>query len=326
LLVKEASPSDESLPFVSVVVPTFNERATIAQVIEALLAQTYPSHLCEIIVSDNGSNDGTPDIVKTYEVKLLCEPDRSSYRARNRAIEIAQGEYIAFTDGDCVAKPDWLMTLIERARSEACSLVGGRIENVVLRENFANQLLANRRSAAERRLSVERDQCLQGGNMLVARKLFQQLGRFSPVMRGGDMEFAHRAVAAGERVVYAEDAVVLHQCDLSNWDYLVRAFSVRFGQAANNTAKLSMRGYLRMICGVPWRPGLGAARETMARLNLSGSAMLCRLWLYLWLERMMAYWGGCVGTLCWAWRRLRGQHGQAGLGPMSGTQATGSST
>lgn len=320
--MKERCPGDESLPFVSVVVPTLNEKATIAQVIEALLGQSYPSQLCEIIVSDNGSNDGTPDIVKTYDVKLLWEPDRSSYRARNRAIEIAQGEYIAFTDGDCVAEPDWLMALIERARSEACSLVGGRIENVVVRENFANQLLANRRSAAERRLSVERDQCLQGGNMLVARELFQQLGCFSPVMRGGDMEFAHRAVAAGERVVYAEDALVLHQCDLSNWDYLVRAFGVRFGQAANNTAKLSMWGCLRTICGVPWRPGLGFARETMARLSLSGSSVLWRLWLYLWVERTMAYWGGCAGTLCWFWRSLRGQDG---LGPMPGTQPTGSS-
>ena len=101
------------LPFVSVIVPAYNEHLTIANCIEALLAQDYPADRREIIIVDNNSTDGTADIVRNYPVILLYERDiQTPAAARNRGIHFARGEIVAFTDADCVPEPDWLSHMV----------------------------------------------------------------------------------------------------------------------------------------------------------------------------------------------------------------------
>lgn len=101
------------LPYVSVVVPAYNEHFNIANCIEALLAQDYPADRLEIIIVDNNSTDDTADIVRKYPVTLLHERDiQTPAASRNRGIRHAQGEIVAFTDADCIPEPDWLSHMV----------------------------------------------------------------------------------------------------------------------------------------------------------------------------------------------------------------------
>lgn len=100
-------------PFVSIIVPVYNGRRTIDALLTSLLALDYPADRHEILIVDNKSTDDTRERIQRYPVTLLEETEiQSSYAARNRGIEAAKGEILAFTDADCVVEPTWLKRLL----------------------------------------------------------------------------------------------------------------------------------------------------------------------------------------------------------------------
>lgn len=102
-------PGDESL--VSVVVPTHNSAAHVGQCVDSLLAQTYRN--IEVICVDDGSVDGTLDLLRRYEsqddrVGVIAQPNQGPGAARNRGIDAARGDYLYFLDSDDWVEP-WLV-------------------------------------------------------------------------------------------------------------------------------------------------------------------------------------------------------------------------
>jgi glycosyltransferase involved in cell wall biosynthesis len=88
-------------PLISTVIPTFNRRALVCRAIDCALAQTYPNQ--EIIVVDDGSTDGTGDLLREqYGDRLVYvpQPNGGVSRARNRGMSLARGELIALLDSD----------------------------------------------------------------------------------------------------------------------------------------------------------------------------------------------------------------------------------
>jgi glycosyltransferase involved in cell wall biosynthesis len=92
----------ESRPTVSIVLPTYNRAKFIGQAVTSALGQTYDD--IEVLVVDDGSVDDTSDIIGTFSdprlkyIKLASNAGRSS--ARNKALQMARGNYIAFLDSD----------------------------------------------------------------------------------------------------------------------------------------------------------------------------------------------------------------------------------
>ena len=87
-------------PVVSVVIPLYNTRDVIKSTMESLLAQTYPHY--EIVVVDDGSTDGSGDVVRAYgdRVQYIFQRNGGVAQARNRGIAAARGRYIALLDHD----------------------------------------------------------------------------------------------------------------------------------------------------------------------------------------------------------------------------------
>lgn len=85
---------------VSVIVPTYNRAQYLPRALNSVLAQTYRDY--EVIVVDDGSTDETPQAMKPFEgrVTYVRQKNGGSASARNRGIEEAKGEYIAFLDSD----------------------------------------------------------------------------------------------------------------------------------------------------------------------------------------------------------------------------------
>lgn len=92
----------------SVIVPAYDSRGTIASCLEALLHQSVPPDEYEIIVVDDGSSDGTGEIVRRYDVTYLPQPYRGPAAARNLGVAQAAGDIVLFTDADCVPAADWI--------------------------------------------------------------------------------------------------------------------------------------------------------------------------------------------------------------------------
>ena len=97
----------------SVVIPALNEAGDIERCLARLAGQDA---IDEIIVVDNGSDDGTPEIVRAFaamhpKVQVIHEPTRGVSHARNAGFDKARGDFIARTDADTLVPPEWGQTI-----------------------------------------------------------------------------------------------------------------------------------------------------------------------------------------------------------------------
>ena len=106
-------------PNVSVIVPCYNEEATIRWLLEALYQQSYPRDEIEVIISDGMSTDCTRQEINSfqlnhpgYALRIIDNPDRAIPSGLNRAIQAARGEYIVRLDAHSIPYPDYIENCI----------------------------------------------------------------------------------------------------------------------------------------------------------------------------------------------------------------------
>lgn len=95
-------------PLVSVIIPTYNRGYIIERAIKSVLSQSYKNF--ELIVVDDGSTDDTKFRLENYPMKYLHQENRGVSHARNRGLEVANGEYICFLDSD----DEWLESKLDK--------------------------------------------------------------------------------------------------------------------------------------------------------------------------------------------------------------------
>jgi glycosyltransferase involved in cell wall biosynthesis len=102
---------------VSVLMPVHNCSAYVAQAVDSVLSQDYEAK--ELIVVDDGSTDGTVEILERYgeRLRLLRQPNSGAAVARNRALSVARGDLVAFLDADDVWLPGKLKAQVAYLRS-----------------------------------------------------------------------------------------------------------------------------------------------------------------------------------------------------------------
>lgn len=199
----------------SIIIPVLDEAKYLESCLATLSSQKYPREHYEIIAIDNGSTDGSLDILERWpEIRVLHESKRDAYAARNRGIEAAKGRVIAFTDADCEVSADWLQRLHELFLPGKADVVVGRLAYPVnasaLLKIYADYYDTKTRWLFEAPLN----ECLygHGGNMALRAKLFARVGSFLPSPWVGDTEILHRLLAHSEPVsiAYAHDLVAIH--------------------------------------------------------------------------------------------------------------------
>lgn len=119
----------------SVLIATRDRAASLARTLETLASQVCPGLEWEVLVVDNGSRDGTAGVLEDFAAKLplvaLSEPRAGKNRALNRALGVARGELLVFTDDDVLLEPGWLAELVGASlRWPALAVFGGPIEPV----------------------------------------------------------------------------------------------------------------------------------------------------------------------------------------------------
>ncbi len=111
------------IPRVSVIIATYNRAHLLKTAIDSVLGQTYSDH--EVIVADDGSTDGTAELVRCYgnRVRYLYQENQGKSVMLNNALKIAAGEWIAFLDSDDYWLPEkleWQFHAIEKLKQQQC--------------------------------------------------------------------------------------------------------------------------------------------------------------------------------------------------------------
>lgn len=201
---------------VSVVIPVFNDSEGLKLCLAALANQTYPKTCYEIIVVDNGSDasDLIRSLATSYpNVALAFESTPGSYAARNRGLDVATGEIIAFTDADCIPADDWLQRGVERLRSmPRKGQIVGKVEVFFPHPDRPTPIDLYEQITAFPQEALLRQ--FHGGataNMMTWRQVFDQVGVFNPQLRShGDLEWGQRVYSQGLPQMYAESVVIRH--------------------------------------------------------------------------------------------------------------------
>jgi len=189
-------------PLISVIVPVHNGERYLSEALDSVLAQTYPP--VELIVVDDGSTDGTPDVLDAHASKVssVRQAQAGSSAAVNRGVELARGLLLAFLDADDLWTSDKLERQMEVMASEGPALVFGHVRQ------FHSPELSDRERAliacpAEPRPGISR------GTMLVSREVFDLVGPFDSTWRVGEfLDWYARALELGMRTAMLDQVVM----------------------------------------------------------------------------------------------------------------------
>jgi len=236
-------------PFVSIIVPVRNAERTLEETFNYLLKVEYPRDCLEIVIADGGSTDGTIQVIEKWKAKynfitLVNVPNcPSPGHARNKAIVVAKGDYLIFTDGDCAPNTDWIEQLLKPFASDSqIGGVGGEIftlrtdpNNVT--ESYCEQVgflsVKGRFSISKEgympgltdlspsQVSADRCPFFATANVAFSRKAVEKIGgKFWDHPTGEDVEFSLQLQKAGYKLYYAPNAIVkhMHRVDMNSFN------------------------------------------------------------------------------------------------------------
>jgi glycosyltransferase involved in cell wall biosynthesis len=110
---------------VSIIIPTKNNAGILEKCLKSIENLDYPKEELEVVIVDGHSEDGTVEIARKYGCRVVYESVGTIGGARNIGVQNSNGEFIVFTDADCVAERDWLKNLLKGIQDEGIASVEG---------------------------------------------------------------------------------------------------------------------------------------------------------------------------------------------------------
>ena len=208
---------------ISVIIPVRNEASSIRQLLTSLRNQTLVP--AEIVITDTGSTDGTPEIIEDFDagdlpVHLIRAGHGYPGRGRNLAAASASNEWLAFIDAGIIPQSTWLEYLSKRASGET-DVVYGSFEPVVDSLFKKCSVMAYVAPPVEVEGKLVRTRSV--ASLLMKRNVWQAVGGFPEDLRSAeDLLFMNRVEAGTFRIAYAPDALVFWQVQSTPWSTFKR--------------------------------------------------------------------------------------------------------
>ena len=220
---------------ISVIIPVKNEEEKIAQCLEAVFGQTIKPF--EVIVVDGHSRDKTVENVSKFPVRIFYEDYHTRAGACQIGVENAKGEYVAFTDADCISERNWLENLIKEFSGGIIG-VGGGIKNIGegLWEKSINLVmgtfLGSANSVQGRFFKDKRYvNSISGCNSMYHKDDILKIGGFDVrLSTAEDTELNSKLLKIG-KLLYTPNAIVLHNHKRGLKDFAKRMYQYGYGRA-----------------------------------------------------------------------------------------------
>lgn len=290
-------------PFVSVIIPHYNDLDALRVCLAGLARQNWPADRMEVIVADNNSACGIDAVVAAAPgCRVISAPIQGAGPARNAGVTVARGAVLAFIDSDCEPDADWVHF---GARSLAtCDFAGGHVRTAPRDPAHPTPVEAWEMVFG---FDFERYILVEGytgsGNMWVGRAVFDAVGGFRTGV-SEDVEWSHRARDMGFRLGYERRAAVSHLARPSWRDLLSRwrrvlaehhqlALERRFGRARWAAKTVAMP----LSAGPHLLRVLRSDQLPHARAKAAAAAVLLahRLWRTGYMTRLLLTGSGRTG-------------------------------
>ncbi len=210
---------------VSVIVLVYNTERYLKRCVDSIVNQTYKN--LEIILLDDGSTDGSPDICDDYKKKderivVIHQKNAGLPEARNVGLNLARGEFVAFVDCDDLIRDIYIEKLVKAALKYRASIVQGRayafknyhkIKSELMYNSFTNKIFVLSGKEMCHKLLYDKNandyDCAH--SKLYRREVFQGLRFPKGRLMGEDTAMAYLLFWNAETVVVIDEALYLYQ-------------------------------------------------------------------------------------------------------------------
>jgi len=198
------------MPLISVIIPTFNDWERLWLCVNAILKNEFNICSVEIIIVNNGPPAPSTNVTIDERITIIECKKKGSYSARNLGIINSRGDYLLFTDADCIPSKKWISALYESLAEKKFDIVSGPIKL------FSKNEIANVFELYEFAFAFDQEFNKKIGlfptaNLGVKREIFNLLGLFDDSqLTGSDFEFCSRYIRIKDKLDFNSDAIVYH--------------------------------------------------------------------------------------------------------------------
>jgi len=200
----DASAGFHPVTTVSVIIPVRNEAGNIVRLLQDLAAQVYPKQLLEVLIVDDHSEDATAELVHQFiltagiairSIRLNNYVNQQGKKAAiQKGVELAQGELLVFTDGDCRVGPEWLRQFAYLYHTRQPYFISGPVcfhHTSTLFERMQLVEFAALIGVGGASIQLHKPNMCNGANLAYTKAVFTEVGGFAgnENLASGDDEF-----------------------------------------------------------------------------------------------------------------------------------------
>jgi len=272
----------EKNAFVSIIIPTYNRKELLGKAVISLLNQSYPKNSYEIIVVDDGSTDGTEELIRVLEkenplsLKYIYQKNRGPAVARNLGIKSAHGEVVAFCDSDCVASNNWLEEIIKGYGNDEIAGIGGTIRAIPtdsIVSQYCGYIRMNEKPGVLEKTGTT---YLITGNASFRKNCLVSVGGFDKrynLPGGEDPDICYRLERKGYKLTYNPNAIVFNPHKQTLFEFAKTYFNYGKGDSFLTLRRLS-KWDLTGKAGAKWLFYLFKAMAKMSVMFISNFSLI----------------------------------------------------
>lgn len=216
IVIREGKIKLRNYPAVTIVVPCFNEEKTVSKTVQSLMNLNYPKDKLKIFLIDDGSTDGTWDIISKFvtnpNIRIFHKENGGKYTALNFALENTETEFFGGLDADSYAGPESLIRIMSYFERDLSVMAVAPSVTVYNPKNFIQNA-----QKAEYHMGVYLKKMLgflgainvtPGPLTIFRKKVFDDLGSYRHGHNTEDMEIAYRMQTNYYKIEHCNDAYV----------------------------------------------------------------------------------------------------------------------
>ncbi|HAJ34903.1 MAG TPA: hypothetical protein DCL15_04310 [Chloroflexi bacterium] len=207
--------------FVSVIIPTYNRKQSLLRTLDSLARQTYPTDRFEVIVVDDGGNDGSHEVRQSaypFQLEYFHQSNKGSAAARNYGVQQSRGDILVFIDDDMTLDARYLAVIAAKTEPGIITMGLWQPYEPPNPSPFSDYMARQTQAIAIRTVENEEvsfSECTSN-NLAMWHDDFIRIGMWQDVLGDGptlwgDVEFGYRAWKQGCRFVRVADARLVHR-------------------------------------------------------------------------------------------------------------------